>query len=245
MRQQNCKVTENILVAQNTYKMTVEPENEIGGIKCGQFLSISTGCGKHLLKRPFAIAAFSKNTLTFYYLIKGGGTRELSNRKIGDTLEVLFPLGNGFTVKDSYKKIALIGGGAGIFALVSIIEKYGDITDAYFGYRTSGQICFEHSCVMTVTDDGSKGEKLSAVDKFLKSDIHYDAIFACGPNAMLKYLKQQAADRQIKADIFISLEERMGCGIGACLTCACHLTSGKKARVCCDGPVFNINEVEL
>ncbi|MDE7306018.1 MAG: dihydroorotate dehydrogenase electron transfer subunit, partial [Clostridia bacterium] len=162
-------------------------------------------------------------------------------------------LGNGFNL-DGYKKIAVIGGGVGIFPLIATIRENLNDKEFYsfMGFRNKAAVCLldeleKSKSLIVTTDDGSYGEKGNVVEAYLKrsDEIKADAIIACGPPVMLKVLKQQLEESGSKIPCFVSLEERMGCGVGACLVCVCKKSDGENARVCKDGPVFNINEVNL
>ena len=171
----------------------------------------------------------------------------------GTQTNVLLPLGNGFYVEENEKKVALVGGGVGVFPLISVLRQYNDTKEisAFIGYRNKGAVCgteeFEKaSKFVAVTDDGSYGEKMNAVQAFekaLQEGYRPDVVLSCGPTPMLRALKQVTQREGLPC--YVSLEERMGCGIGACVVCVCDLTNGKKARVCKDGPVFNAQEVTL
>ena len=243
-------VKENREIAENIYLMTVKPYEEVKDIRGGTFLNISVGDGEKLLRRPFGIMKAEKQEITFCYQLKGGGTESLSKRKAGDELSVLLPLGNGFDLK-KYKRIAVVGGGVGIFPLISAVQKNKDKEFyCYLGFRNKNAVClldeFEAAkSVKVETDDGSFGDKGNAVEAFFEGNPKVDAIISCGPPVMLKALKKGLEDRGIKTPCFVSLEERMGCGIGACLVCVCKTKSGENKRVCHDGPVFDITEVEL
>jgi dihydroorotate dehydrogenase electron transfer subunit len=209
--------------------------------------------GQHLLRRPIAICKTQENLVTFCYQIKGEGTQKLKNIQPGMSLNVLMPLGNGFFVEENEKKVALVGGSVGVFPLVSVVQAYNDTKEisAYIGYRNKGAVCGEKEFEKThkfvaVTDDGSYGEKMNAVQAFekdLQQGNRPDVVLACGPTPMLRALKALVEKENLPC--YVSLEERMGCGIGACLVCVCDVTNGKKARVCKDGPVFNAKEVTL
>jgi dihydroorotate dehydrogenase electron transfer subunit len=162
-------------------------------------------------------------------------------------------LGNGFFVEENEKKVALVGGGVGVFPLISVLREYGNTKEisAYIGYRNKAAVCgasdFEKAAkFVAVTDDGSYGEKMNAVQAFeadLKNGNRPDVVLSCGPTPMLRALKSLVEKENLPC--YVSLEERMGCGIGACLVCVCDLTNGKKARVCKDGPVFNAADITL
>jgi len=244
-------IIENKKVAENIHAITFDL-GEKPAVRAGQFGDIAVG-GTHLLRRPIAICKTAGNTVTFCYQIKGEGTQMLRDKKVGEKCNVLLPLGNGFYVEENEKKVALVGGGVGVFPLVSVVQAYADSKEisAYIGYRNKGAVCgvedFEKaSKFVAVTDDGSYGEKMNAVQAFAKDlDNGYlpDVVLSCGPTPMLRALKTLVEAKGLNC--YVSLEERMGCGIGACLVCVCDLTNGKKARVCKDGPVFNVNEVVL
>lgn len=244
-------IVKNEKIADNIHAVTFDMGEDVK-VRCGQFGNIAVG-GTHLLRRPIAICKAKKNLVTFCYQIKGEGTQKLKTLGAGTRLNVLMPLGNGFFVEDNEKKVALVGGGVGVFPLISVLRQYANEKEiaAYIGYRNKGAVCGvdefkEASKFVAVTDDGSYGEKMNAVQAFEK-DIQAgnrpDVVLSCGPTPMLRALKAVVERENIPC--YVSLEERMGCGIGACLVCVCDKTNGKKARVCKDGPVFNANEVTL
>ena len=240
-------------IADNTYSLTVTLPESAGEIKGGQFLNIATGDGSRLLKRPFGIVKADGNDITVCFQVKGGGTVALSEAKAGDKLAVLLPLGNGFSIPASAKNIVVIGGGVGIFPLVPVICGNKDKKFySYIGFRNKSCAClldeFNRSEKLTVvTDDGSLGGKNNAVNAYFDDidNVPADLIIACGPPVMLRALKNKLKENGVNTPCLVSLEERMGCGIGACLVCVCKKSDGGNARVCKDGPVFDINEVEL
>ena len=244
-------IVKNEKIADNIHAVTFALEEDIK-IRCGQFGNISVG-GTHLLRRPIAICKVDGREVTFCYQLKGEGTQKLKTMGAGTKLNVLMPLGNGFYVEENEKKVALVGGGVGVFPLISVLREYGASKEisAYIGYRNQGAVCgveeFEKADKFVgVTDDGSYGEKMNAVQAFeadLKKGNRPDVVLACGPTPMLRALK--ALVERENLNCYVSLEERMGCGIGACLVCVCDMTNGQKARVCKDGPVFNANMVTL
>ena len=244
-------IVKNEKIADNVYSVTFSTEEEVP-VRAGQFGNISVG-GTHLLRRPIAICKKEGKEVTFCYQLKGEGTHKLREMKAGSVLKVLMPLGNGFYVEKTEKKVALVGGGVGVFPLISVLREYGNEKEisAYIGYRNKGAVCgveeFEKANkFVAVTDDGSYGEKMNAVQAFekdLQAGNRPDVVLACGPTPMLRALKALVERENLTC--YVSLEERMGCGIGACLVCVCDTTNGKKARVCKDGPVFNANDVSL
>ena len=244
-------IVKNERIAENIHAVTFALD-ETPCVRCGQFGDIAVG-GTHLLRRPIAICKVEGKEVTFCYQLKGEGTKKLKEMGAGTRLNLLMPLGNGFFVEETEKKVALVGGGVGVFPLISVLRQY--LTEkeisAYIGYRNAGAVCgveeFEKADkFVAVTDDGSYGEKMNAVQAFekdLNAGNRPDVVLACGPTPMLRALKTVVERENLTC--FVSLEERMGCGIGACLVCVCDLTNGQKARVCKDGPVFNCKEVTL
>ena len=251
MKDYQAVIVENKPIAENIYEITFRL-NEKPCVRPGQFGAISVG-GTHLLRRPIAICKAENDLVSFCYQIKGEGTKKLKEMGAGNELNVLMPLGNGFFVTEEEQKVALVGGGVGIFPLVSVVRAYADKKEisSFIGFRNKGAVCaveeFEKSASFTaVTDDGSYGDKMNSVQAFeraLKDGYRPDVVLSCGPTPMLRALKAVTEREQIPC--YVSLEERMGCGIGACLVCVCNLTNGERARVCKDGPVFNANDVQL
>ncbi len=244
-------IVKNERIAENIHAVTFALDEDIS-VRCGQFGNIAIG-GTHLLRRPIAICKVEGREVTFCYQVKGEGTQKLKTMVAGTRLNVLMPLGNGFFVEENEKKIALVGGGVGVFPLISVLrEYYGDkIISAYIGYRNKDAVCGTEEFTkatrfVAVTDDGSYGDKMNAVQAFeedLAKGNRPDVVLACGPTPMLRALKGVCERENLPC--YVSLEERMGCGIGACLVCVCNETNGKHARVCKDGPVFNAKDIVL
>jgi dihydroorotate dehydrogenase electron transfer subunit len=204
-----------------------------------------------LLRRPFSIHGIdqTKNTVSIVYQEVGEGTRRFMEKK-SRTLDVLMPLGNGFTM-NNYKKILLVGGGIGIAPLHSVLQQSSACFDALLGYRGKEYVfdvdCFVERCrnVIITSDDGSIGQKGFTTD-YLTDIGQYDAIFACGPRPMLQALQRKLDGRSIPA--YASLEERMGCGMGGCAVCVCKIRSETDytyKKVCTEGPVFDLKEVDF
>ena len=243
-------IVRNQPIAENIYAVTFRLEEDCK-VRCGQFGNISVD--GHLLRRPIAICKVEGQEVTFCYQVKGEGTQKLKRMGTGMRLRVLMPLGNGFFIEENEQKIALVGGGVGVFPLISVLREYGEKKEisAYIGYLNEGAVCgveeFEKATkFIAVTDDGSYGEKMNAVQAFqkdLQAGNRPDVVLACGPTPMLRTLKELVVKENLPC--YVSLEERMGCGFGACVVCVCNLTNGKKARVCKDGPVFNVTDVVL
>lgn len=251
MKDYQATIVENKQIAENIWSVTFEL-GEPPVVRAGQFGDISVG-GTHLLRRPIAICKVDGSQVTYCYQIKGEGTQKLKTLTAGTKVNVLMPLGNGFYIEPTEQKVALVGGGVGIFPLISVLRQYNaeKQISAYIGFRNKGAVCgldeFEKaSKFIAVTDDGSYGEKMNSVQAFvedLKKGNRPDVVLSCGPTPMLRALKKVCEEENLSC--YVSLEERMGCGIGACLVCVCNLTNGERARVCKDGPVFASTDVTL
>lgn len=239
------------------YDMVIE-EKEMAGAACaGQFLSLYLKDESRLLPRPISICGIDKEagTIRMVFRIAGEGTRQLSMLQAGDTVEVLGPLGNGFF--DTEDKVSMVvGGGIGIPPMLGLAKKLhaeGKKVIAVLGYRDAGNFLageFEAvSEVVIATEDGSVGVKGNVIDAIRAKGLTADTVYACGPAPMLRGLKAFAKEAGIPAQV--SLEERMACGIGACLACVCrsketdHHSNVKNKRICKDGPVFWAQDVEL
>lgn len=218
--------------------------------KPGQFIAMYCNDKSKLLPRPISICGINKEegTLRVVYRVAGEGTKEFSEMKEGDTLEVMGPLGNGFALKE--EKAIIIGGGIGIPPMLELAKQLNVEKTVVLGYRTSTFLKdeFEAVCdVKVATEDGSQGTKGTVIDAIEKYGVEGKVIYACGPMPMLKALAVYAEEHGMEAQI--SLEERMACGIGACLGCICktkekgHHTNVNNTRICKDGPVFDAKEV--
>lgn len=244
-------------LTEDIYRITVESEFVSTNARPGQFVNIKCCEGSQaLLRRPISICDVDREKGCYDLLFqkKGSGTGLLSIKKPGDELDVLGPLGNSFDLDIKYGRIAVIGGGIGIFPLLFLLkESKAIVKRAYLGFRTAELVVLEkefrqnvNSLVIT-TDDGSYGIDGFVTDA-LRQDISselFDMIYACGPTPMLKKITETANLNNI--DCQVSLEQRMGCGFGACLICACktHAEDGgwQFSHVCKDGPVFNGRDV--
>lgn len=246
------RITENISIAQDIYSMWLDVSDMAQQAKPGQFISLYCNHAGRLLPRPISICEIdqAKGRVRLVYRIAGNGTREFAGLKAGEQLEAMGPLGNGFTLEG--RKAILIGGGIGIPPMLELAKNLTCEKQIVLGYRdiTFLEKEFEaYGNVFLSTEDGSRGIKGNVLDAIRANKLEADMIYACGPTPMLKGIKVYALEHGIKAQL--SLEERMACGIGACLGCVCkskevdHHSNVNNKRVCKDGPVFYAEEVEL
>lgn len=224
--------------------------------KAGQFIAVYPHNASTLLPRPISICEVDKekNRLRLVYRVAGKGTAEFSGMNAGESLEILGILGNGFPVeKANGKKVFLMGGGIGIPPMLELAKELEADKKIVVGYRNADLFLREdlaqYGEVYVATEDGSVGTKGNVMDAIAANGLEADVIMACGPMPMLRAIKQYAAAHHIEA--YISLEERMACGVGACLGCVCktkevdHHSHVHNARICTDGPVFEASEVEI
>ena len=224
--------------------------------KCGQFIGVYPEDKSNLLPRPISICEVNKEEgmLRIVYRVAGEGTEEFSHYTAGKEVPVLGVLGNGFPVEEGKgKKAFLMGGGIGVPPILELSKQLNCEKQIVMGYRDANTFLKdqfeENGSVYISTEDGSVGTKGNVMDAIAENALDADVIFACGPMPMLRAIKKYAAEKGIPA--YISLEERMACGIGACLACVCkskekdHHTNVHNKRICKDGPVFLSTEVEI
>ncbi len=241
-------------IKEDLFKYTLQTENIAKNAKPGNFIEMKVAdTSTVFLRRPISIFNIDGNNIEVIFQVKGKGTKCLSEKQVGDEIDILGPLGLGTFEVDNFDKVAIIGGGIGVFPLYELAKQLKGKTkiNTYLGFRSKDFVVVEDEFkavsdnLIITTDDGSYGEKGFAID-FLKRDEKPDMIYACGPLPMLKAVKAYADENNIKCQI--SLEERMGCGIGACLGCAVKVVKNGEERyghVCKDGPVFYSKDVEI
>ncbi len=223
--------------------------------KPGQFINIYCNESSMLLPRPISLCEIDQEegTVRIVFRIAGKGTGYISHSEKGDSLEIMGPLGNGFDLDKAKDKRALvIGGGIGIPPMLELFKRLNCEKCAVLGYRDEIFLKEEFDkygrCEVS-SEDGMHGTKGNVIDAIKAEGLEADIIFACGPMPMLKGIAAYAGEKGM--DAYISLEERMACGIGACLACVCrsketdHHTNVHNKRICKDGPVFDYREVEL
>lgn len=221
--------------------------------KPGQFISVYTKNEAKLLPRPISICEIDdkKTALRIVYRKAGKGTEEFSKYRSGASVNILGPLGNGFPICD--EKAILIGGGIGIPPMLELAKTLESEKTIVVGYRNSEMFLNNdlacYAKLVVATEDGSVGTKGNVIDAIREQNVSGSVIYACGPIPMLRGVKEYAREKGIKA--YISMEEKMACGVGACLGCVCKSTNVddhskvNNKRICADGPVFNAEDIEL
>lgn len=221
----------------------------------GQFISMYSSDGSRLLPRPISICEIDKNSesLRVVYRVVGKGTDEFSKMKKGEKIPVVGPLGNGFTLKGG--KAVLVGGGIGIPPMLELAKTLNskENVSVVLGYRDNDLFLKEefepYANVYVSTEDGSVATKGNVIDAIRENELEAEVIYSCGPIPMLRGVKAYAQEKNIEAQI--SMEEKMACGIGACLGCVCkskEIDDHSKVynkRICKDGPVFNAEDIEI
>lgn len=230
-------------IAKDVYYLIVTKQDE--PVSAGQFYMLKSWNDALPLMRPISVYEVLENELHFLYRVVGKGTEELSKLKKGNKIELLGALGNGFPISEVSGKIALVGGGIGIpplYETAKQLKNNGCKVDCYLGYKDElfAFEPFEEYCenVFIAAENGIEGYKGFITD-LLKAE-KYNAVFTCGPEIMMMKVKELCDDKTVP--VWLSMESRMACGIGACLVCTCKTTEGMK-RCCKDGPVFNGNAI--
>lgn len=257
--QENATVVSQKQLGDGIFDLTLEAKAIANEAKAGQFVSVYSNDPSKLLPRPISLCGFDKEkgTIRLVYRVtgEGTGTEEFSKLKEGDTVRLIGPLGNGFTVI-SGKKAFLIGGGIGVPPMLQlakeIVKEQTAPIQVVMGYRDDNTFLLdefkEQAESFVSSDNGAVGTKGTVVDAIKENGLEAEVIYACGPMPMLRALKDYAAANDMEC--FVSMEERMACGIGACLACVCNSkekdehTNVNNKRICKEGPVFNARDVE-
>lgn len=257
--QETVTVVSQKQIGTGIYDLTIQTKEIAAAAKAGQFVSVYSNDASKLLPRPISLCGIDRKagTLRLVYRVTGEhtGTEEFSRLQAGDTMKIMGPLGNGFTVEKG-RKAFLIGGGIGVPPMLQLAKEMKDAGENFqivMGYRDAGTFLLdefkEQGESFVATEDGSVGTKGNVLDAIRENHLDADVIYACGPTPMLRALKAYTEEQNMTC--YVSMEERMACGIGACLACVCNSTEKdahsnvKNKRICKEGPVFNAKEVEL
>lgn len=243
-------------IAPSIYDMLLKAPGIAKEARPGQFICLYSEDSAHLLPRPISICEVFPDHVRLVFRIAGYGTKELSLKKEGETVTVLGPIGNGYPDFESGKSITVVGGGIGIPPMLYLARKLhenGNEVNVVLGYRDAGLFLNEafagYGKVYIATDDGSVGYHGNVVGLIETEKLPVETVCACGPMPMLKGLSAYTEANGGKA--YISLEERMACGIGACLGCITKTKETddhshvKNKRICTEGPVFDSSELDF
>jgi len=253
-----CTVVSQTELAHSIYELTLKGELVQQMNEPGQFVHLKVSNSVDpLLRRPISIARIDKKSseFTMIYRKEGRGTSLLAEKQTGDEVDVLGPLGSGFPLEETAKgeTALLVGGGIGVPPLYELSRQLTDkgVTVIHvLGFQSKEAVFYEHEFSLLgetyiATVDGSYGTKGFVTDVIAEKEFVFTTLYSCGPTPMLKALETNFTDKKV----FLSLEERMGCGIGACFACVCHTKNDKDGhtykKVCSDGPVFRAGEVVL
>lgn len=257
--QENATVVSQKQIGDGIFDLTLEAKAIANEAVAGQFVSVYSNDPSKLLPRPISLCGFDKEkgTIRLVYRVtgEGTGTEEFSRLKEGDTIRLIGPLGNGFAVIPG-KKAFLVGGGIGVPPMLQLAKEINKNQLApmqvIMGYRDDNTFLLdefkEEAQSFVSSDNGAVGTKGTVVDAIKENGLEAEVIYACGPMPMLRALKEYAEANQMEC--FVSMEERMACGIGACLACVCNSkdkdehTNVNNKRICKEGPVFNAKDIE-
>lgn len=255
MEQLEVSVERVDMIAKQTIKLDLRLGLEqLIKFKPGQFIHIRVNNGtEHMLRRPISIANINidEQMLTVIFKVFGDGTKTLAQLQTGQPLDILIPCGNGYPIEGfKFKHALLIGGGVGVPPLYYLARKLveqGIKVTTIIGFQTKAEVFYQAEfselgrCYVT-TNDGSYGSQGFVTEVIDRENIDFDYYFSCGPTAMLKAVQKKLNH----FPGYISLEERMGCGIGACYACVVPSADGKEyKKICLDGPVFKTSEVVI
>jgi len=256
IQKEQMTITAHECIAKNIYRITLSGDLVRNMNSPGQFVHVRIGAQRDpLLRRPISICEINKekNEFTMIYRKEGIGTSLLSEKRPGEMVDVLGPLGNGFPLDAvaSGQTALLVGGGIGVpplYELAKQLVQNGVQVIAVLGFQDNKVMFYEDKFselgkTYIATVDGSYGTKGFVTNVIHANSLEFDVLYSCGPKPMLKALEQTFPHKKV----YLSLEERMGCGIGACFACVCHVPNHETAykKVCVDGPVFKAGEVVL
>ncbi|HET7628759.1 MAG TPA: dihydroorotate dehydrogenase electron transfer subunit [Bacillales bacterium] len=258
MKISEVRITGQREIANRIYELKLHGEVVDEMTNPGQFVHLRTdGSFETLLRRPISIADVDRNKqeVTIIYRVEGAGTSNLAAKRPGDVVDLLGPLGNGFSLApaEQHRKVLLVGGGIGVpplYYLSRQLKSRGVEVKHVLGFSSKAEVFYEEKFselgeTYVTTVDGSHGLKGFVTDAITKYGFDYDLLYACGPTPMLKALEQASEGKEA----YLSLEQRMGCAVGACLACVVHVqgdeTGADYRKVCKDGPVFPAGEVVL
>ncbi|GAB6159462.1 dihydroorotate dehydrogenase electron transfer subunit [Howardella ureilytica] len=252
---ENVEITKKSRLSSDIYEIYFKSESIAKAAKPGQFINVYINDDSKLLPRPISICEVKNDEIRLDFRVVGAGTSEMASYEVGDKITVTGPIGNGYDVdyiNNNFKHIVLFGGGIGIPPMLELSKRINIEKTVILGYRDElflNEDFADYGNVIIASESGEWGTKGNVLNAFDEHEIDADVFAGCGPKVMLNAIKNVAVQKNIP--FFMSLEERMACGVGACLACVCKTTSKdahsnvNNARVCVDGPVFEAKEVEL
>ena len=251
-RIESLRIVEKKKLSKDVFVLELTSSGRIPEMKPGQFVEVKiAGSPGTFLRRPFSVhdVNYSGNTFRLLIQITGKGTESLSNLRTGDSLNMIYPLGNSFSLPEKGERILMAGGGCGIAPLLFLgkyLKSNAFNPDVLLGFK-SGERVIEYDeyseigKVYLTTEDGSLGKQGFITDHPILNSNNYDVIYCCGPDPMMKAMAKYCRERNIKCEV--TLENLMACGIGACLCCVVDTVRGNLCT-CTEGPVFNINDLK-
>lgn len=249
----NAEIVRQEEIGEDIYSMWLHCPKVAEIARPGQFVALYSTDHSRLLPRPISICEIDtfKESLHLVYRVAGAGTEEFRHLKSGRHLNLLGPLGNGFPIEEG-KKALIVGGGIGIPPMLGLCQAYPGEKQICLGYRSETfllDLFKQQGEVFVATEDGSLGTRGNVLNAIMENKLKPEVIYACGPAPMLRALKEYAISHDIM--LYVSLEEKMACGIGACLACVCQSkevddhSKVHNKRICKEGPVFDAREVEF
>lgn len=239
------EITKIVNIADDVYEMTLKGDGARYITMPGQFINIKINDSlQPYLRRPMSISDYDDETIVIVFKVVGQGTRLLKEKKIGEKLDCLIGLGNGFEIKEG--NALLIGGGLGtppLYNLGKKLKERGIKITTVLGFNTQKDVFYidkfkEFGDVLIATMDGSVGVKGTVIDVIERAGLTFDHYYTCGPEPMLDALVTHYPEHGQ-----LSFEARMGCGFGACMGCSCKVKTKPYKRICVEGPVLLSEEV--
>ena len=235
------RIIKKDLLQRGIYSFVLECDLIAKVAKPGQFVNIFIE--GFTLRRPISICEIFENSFRIVFSVVGKGTSKMAKWEVGKNVDVVGPLGNGFKKIDSNEKLLIVGGGIGTPPLLELAKR-SNYVKSILGFRNKDMVILEEDykkqgATVVCTDDGSYGEKGNPVSYLKSHKVDFDYYYACGPLIMLKFLSEAFSNGEL------SLEARMGCGIGACMGCSIMLKDGSAKRICREGPVFKAEVLSL
>jgi len=256
LKQENMLIISQKEIARDIFELVLKGDLVNTMREAGQFVNVKTGDGSFILRRPISICKIDHKKSEFTLVYRAGdstsGTRVLAEKLLGEYVDILGPLGTGFNLEEipTEGTVLLVGGGIGVppmYETAQRLHNRGNKVIAVLGFASKADVFYEEKFaqfadVHIATMDGSHGFNGHVVSLIQEKAIDFDWVLGCGPEVMLKALATEFGGLK---QGFLSFEERMACGIGACYACICEMKDGSRNRVCKEGPVYRLEDVKL